>query len=230
MRHLITIAVCLTALLVSCNRQSGPPKEHAIGQAFVGPITLNLRREISPASQTAASAKHGEKVDVIQVRRRFVRVRTPRGEEGWTDSRNLLTAAQMDGIAELSKTSARMPSQGEATVYSSLNMHTDPSRNSTSFFQITESARVDVLAHQLSPKAAGQAPAPFQIVKPAPPPRRKPKKQPAIPPPAAPPAPGLPADWLELSKTNPAPVEPPPMPPPAKKERTRPHPKSQMDD
>jgi SH3-like domain-containing protein len=219
-------------LLASCDRLQGPSKEPAIAQAFVGPITLNLRREISPASAPAATAKHGELIDVLQVRRRFVRVRTPRGEQGWTDSRNLLSAAQMDAIGELAKSAARMPSQGQATVFTSLNVHTDPIRNSTSFFQINESTRVDVLAHQLSPRSGGATPAPFQIAKPASAPK-KPKREPKDPPPPRPPAPGLPPDWMELSKTNLPPEPPPPVPRPdsgLKRRRKPATPKPQMDD
>jgi uncharacterized protein YgiM (DUF1202 family) len=211
----------ITVFFTSCERTKDAPKDRAIAQAFIGPITLNIRQEISPASKPIATARHGEKVDVIQVRRRFVRIRTPRDEEGWTDSRNLLTAEQMDGIAELAKAAAALPSQGEATVFSPLNVHTDPHRLSTSFFQVSESNRVDVLAHQLVPKSGSPPPVSFQVPKPAPPVRvKKPPKEPKLPPPARPPAPGLPSNWLELSKTN-LPVEEPVPPPPQPDEKTR---------
>jgi SH3-like domain-containing protein len=228
----IRLTAILAAMLASCDGQKSARKEPALAQAFVGPITLNLRREITPASPTAATAKHGEKVEVIQVRRRFVRIRTPRGEEGWTESRQLLTAEQMNAIAELGKSVAHMPSQGEAIVYSPLNMHTDPSRNSTNFFQITESMRIDVLAHQLSPRTVNQAPAPFPIPKPTPSRRaRKSKKGSAVPPPPSPPAPAPPTNWVELAKAPRAPEEPPPAPPPVKAKKRKPSPpKPQTDD
>jgi hypothetical protein len=216
-----TLSACAVLLAACSGTKSGDP---AIAQAFAGPVTLNLRREISPDSPTTTTAKHGEKLDILQMRRRFVRVRTPRGEEGWTDTRNLLSAEQMQGIADLAKTAAKMPSQGEATVFGILNVHTDPIRNSTSFFQINESMRVEVLAHRLAPRAGGVLPPPFQISKPAPAPRRrKPKAQPKYLPPARPPAPGLPENWRELSKTNlpPEPAPPPPPPPPVKPKPSR---------
>lgn len=216
-----------------CDGKADASKEPAIAEAFTGPITLTLRQEISPASPPGATAKHGEKLEVLQVRRRFVRVRTPRGEQGWTDSRNLLSAQQMDAIAELAKTAAKMPSMGQATVFNALNVHTDPIRNSTSFFQITESMRVDVLAHRLSPRSGGPTPPPFQIAKPAPRPRKK-KKEPSIPPPPRPAAPGVPPNWVELSKTVFPPEPPPPPPPPElagkKRRRKAQPPKPQMED
>ena len=108
-KHLMLLAACIAcaALLAGCKKNSS--SEPAIGSAFAGPITLNLRDEISPASKVIATAKHGEKVDILQVRRRFVRVRTPGGQQGWTDSHNLLSARQMEGLQELAKTICKAP-------------------------------------------------------------------------------------------------------------------------
>jgi SH3-like domain-containing protein len=212
-KHLMLLATCmaLAALVAGCKRQSAA-EIPSIGTAFAGPVTLNLRAEISPEAKTIATTRHGEKLDILQVRRRFVRVRTPSGQIGWTDSRNLLTSRQMEELAELAKRSAKLPSQGEATVYGMLNMHITPARASTSFYQIVEGVHVEVLSHRVSPRAqAGTTPAPvLDLNKPAPRRPRK-KKEPDYPPPPRPSAPGLPRNWAELSKTHLP--EPPPPPP-----------------
>jgi hypothetical protein len=63
----------------------GPAKRQdpVIGHAFIGPATVDLRAEIDPKSQTVATAHFGEKIDIIATKRRFVRVRTKAGAEGW---------------------------------------------------------------------------------------------------------------------------------------------------
>lgn len=233
------LGVCLALAAAACSKKPGKSSDPAIATAFAGPVKLTLRSEISPASQSTASAAHGEKLEVLQVRRRFVRVRTPRGDEGWTDARNLLTAAQMEQIAEQAKRAARLPSQGAATVYSTLNVHTDPSRFSTSFYQVSEGMRFDVVAHKFIPRTPGAPPpaATFKVDRPAAPVRRK-KKEPAVPPPPKPPAPGLPPNWRELSTTRLP--EPPPPPPEAdfiigldgvkRKKKKKPPPKQPGDD
>lgn len=212
-KHLLILAACaaVAGLLSGCKKTAD--NAPAIGSAFAGPVELKLREEISPASKTVATAKHGEKVDILQVRRRFVRVRTPSGKIGWTDSRSLLSNRQMEGLRELAERSAKLPPQGEATVFSALNMHAEPFRASTSFYQLNEGIHVDVLAHRVSPRAvSGEYKAhPLDLNKPPPPRPRKRKKEPDYPPPPPPPAPALPDDWVALSKT-PEP-EPPPAPP-----------------
>jgi hypothetical protein len=120
----VVCAVCV-AFLAACTKDSAN-KTPVIGTAFAGPIALNLRAEISPAAKAIAVAKHGDKLDIIQIRRRFVRVRTPDGKEGWTDSRNLLSAKQMEDLKELAERSKKLPVQGQATVYGTLNMHPEP--------------------------------------------------------------------------------------------------------
>jgi hypothetical protein len=220
-KHLMLVAACVLcgALLVGCKKDS--EKIPSIGSAFAGPIELKLREEISPASKTIATAKHGEKLDILQVRRRFVRVRTPSGQIGWTDSRSLLSSRQMEGLGLLAKRSTKLPSQGEATVYAPLNMHAEPFRSSVSFYQLTEGIRVDVVAHRLSPRSKPGEPVAntLDLKKPDPPRSRRKKKEPDYPPPPRPPAPELPEDWLELSKTPVA--EPPPAPPADPNDKTK---------
>ena len=201
--------VCFTG----CKKQTSSTP--SIGTAFAGPIILNLRQEISPASQTIATAKHGDKLDILQVRRRFVRVRTATGQEGWTDSRNLLSGKQMQGLDELSKRSAKLPAQAEATVFGTLNMHVEPYRTATSFYQINEGTRVAVIGHRTTSKSyVPEKTNTLEIIKPAPVRPTKKKREPAFPAPPRPQAPGLPPEWLDLSKTRlPEPPQPPPPPP-----------------
>ncbi|HYP13350.1 MAG TPA: hypothetical protein VEQ63_05470 [Bryobacteraceae bacterium] len=207
----------LPAVIVSftsCTQDERPgARDRTLAEAFSGPIELPLRAEIAPTSKPVSTVKHGEKLQIIQVRRRFVRVRTSRGDVGWTDSRHLLTAEQMNKLGALAAEAKRMPSQGEAMVYTALNMHTDPSRQSTSFYQITEGMRVDVVAHRLTPRTNDPPPI-FRIPKAAPRAVTKKKKEPKVPPPPRPAAPQLPPNWIALSKSTIPPPPPPPEPPP----------------
>jgi hypothetical protein len=119
-------AAAVLLLLFGCSK--GPPRAQAVGEAFVGPAILKIRSDIALQSSTVATVKHGDRLEILQVRRRFLRVRTPRGVEGWTDERQLLAAGDMDALRELTAHAAKLPSQGVATTYSSLNIHTQPVR------------------------------------------------------------------------------------------------------
>ena len=194
------VTLLLFSFLVACSTQ--PSKPPSIGEAYVGPTTLNIRQDIEPKSAVSATVKHGEKLEVLEYKRRFVRVRTAQGAEGWTDTRQLLTPDQMAKLRRMAEDAAKYPTQGAATVYEPLNMHTEPNRSSPSFWQVAENVKFDVIGHKLVPRnapAPAAAPPPAPSVKPR---RKKGKEKQAlakIPPPPTPPGPKLPENWVSLS-------------------------------
>ncbi len=125
-------------------------KQKAIGYAYTGPTALNLRNELGLRATTTATVEHGERLEILENRRRFVKVRTAQGAEGWTDSAFLLTQAQMDDLSRLATRAGELPSQGVGTVFDTLNVHTAASRTSPSFAQVEEAEKIDVVAHRVT--------------------------------------------------------------------------------
>jgi hypothetical protein len=190
----------LVAVLISC--QPSVPKAPVIGEAFVGPAKLEIHAEILPKSPVVATVHYGEKLQVIGQRRHFLKVRTPGGVEGWVDDRNLLDAASISSLKALATDSQKYPSQGLATTYETLNVHSEPNRNSPSYMQVQAGERVDVISHRITPRKG----APRKPLAIAPPRAKRPTREKktvaskVVPPPPLPPPPKLPADWLELSQ------------------------------
>lgn len=208
--HVRWITIAVLALLISC--KSKEDNSPVIGHAFVGPATVSLRKELSLRSPTVAVLKHGDEVDIIQVRRRFVRLRLPSGVEGWTDSRQLLSTGQMQEFRQLAGEAARLPAQGWATVFDPLNIHTEPSRWAPTIFQIPENTSVAVIGHRVTQRIPPNN-APSLV--PKPPPHKtkakaakKEKPKPRVPPPPMPEAPKPPENWLQLSYRTPEPAQP----------------------
>jgi hypothetical protein len=184
--------------LPGCNRAS----EDVLGTAYVAPATISLRRDLNQRNSTGVTLRHGEQVSIIDVRRRFVKVRTERGQQGWIDSAQLLSREQMDQLRRDAEHARSLPSEGAATVYEALNVHIEPNRLSPAFTKIPEGGSVGVLAHRIAPKVA-EAPKPVNLVTERPLPNRRPRKerQPksASRLPSHPPLPKAPANWQELS-------------------------------
>ena len=132
-------------------RSSGPPPA---GFAYTAPASLNLRAELGLQAPATATLQHGERVEILETRRRFVRVRASNGAVGWTDSALLLTQAQIDDLKALSDRAATIPSQGTATVFDALNVHTAPSRPSPNILQLKEGEKFTVVAHRISPRTS----------------------------------------------------------------------------
>jgi len=48
---------------------------------------MNLRQDLAAKSPGVTEVKHGDRLDIVEVRRRLVRVRTVDGIEGWVDAK-----------------------------------------------------------------------------------------------------------------------------------------------
>lgn len=202
-RLLSSLILAASVICVSC---SSPDREPSIGEAYVGPATLTLRLELAPKSPVSATVKHGDHLEILATRRRFLKVRTPDDKEGWVDGYQLLTPQQMADLKDLAIRAQKLPSQGSATVYDVLNMHTEPNRQAPSFYQIPEKGVVEVVGHKVSPRGlSATTPAVAASIK-AEPAHRKHSSRPTSshklgpPPPPAPPKP--PPNWVDISKSN----------------------------
>lgn len=203
-RALAALLFALLPGLVSCSKEPEGPVYRVIGEAFAGPNQLPIRQDVSLRSTVIATVAHGEKLEILDRRRRFLQVRTKAKQIGWVDIRLLISAKQMDQLNELARRYKNAPSMGRATVFDVLNVHTDPNRFSPTFLQIQENEKFDVIGHRVVVRAPYHGES-IEIEDPNPKlnaRRKKPRKEPAIPPPPPPPTPRLPENWLDLSRST----------------------------
>lgn len=146
--HLFIIVVVTS----SCG--GGKPRTPAIGEAYVAPMTLNLRQELSVRAPVMATVKHGDRLEILERRRRFVKVRTDKEEEGWTDSRQLLSPQGMSRLRSATARAAKLPSQGKVTPFDKLNVHIEANRQSPSFYQLPEKEWADMVNRAVTPRVA----------------------------------------------------------------------------
>jgi uncharacterized protein YgiM (DUF1202 family) len=149
----LVLAACASfAAAASLSCVIGPARERAIGEAYVGPVSVNLRDELAARAGVSATVRHGERLEILERRRRFARVRTGKDATGWIDGRLLLSTAQMDRLRGIAQLTAQLPSQAKATPFDLLNVHTMPNRQSPSFHQLTETETVDVIGQLVTPR------------------------------------------------------------------------------
>jgi hypothetical protein len=218
-RALPVFCFCVGLLaLGGCQREKEGPVYRVIGEAYAGPNELPIRQDLSLRSPQVGTVKHGERLEVLDRKRRYVQVRTTDKKVGWADMRLLISGKQKEQIEAMAAEYKDAPSMGLASVFDVLNVHTAPNRYSPTFLQIGEKEKVEIVGHQVVERKpyAGDT---LELEEPdaaKPPPVRKkrPRKEPAIVPPPPPAAPGLPSNWMELSRTPKVEEPPPPAPVP----------------
>jgi hypothetical protein len=188
-------------LLAACANKSN--RAPSIGVAYAGPATLGIRKDIPYQSPLVATVKHGDSLELIQRRRRFIRVRTASGVEGWTDEHLLLSPTEIATLRAFEKDVKALPSQGVASTYEALNVHTEPDRQAPSFIQLKEGEKFDVIAHRLAPRGTQSRKAliPPPVKKAAA--KKKPRDSGKVAPPLPPAPPGPPKHWLDRSQSPP---------------------------
>ncbi len=168
---LLLLALATLLGLGGCRR--GASKTTEVGYVAVPQVTL--RDRVAAVYSKVGTVKNGERVEILERARneRYVRVRSPRGEVGWMESRYLAGPEVYQALARLATQNAVDPVQAQATVRHPANVHVEPSRDSEHLYLLEEGTTVQLLRRQVAqkPVVLGAAPAtPVPGGKPIPPP------------------------------------------------------------
>ena len=91
LRSVVRVCLCaaVCAGLVGCSYFRNKPSDKYV---YVTAKQTFLRDRVAAVSNRTGSAQNGEKLVVLERAKRFLKVRTPRGEVGWIEEK--LTAGQ----------------------------------------------------------------------------------------------------------------------------------------
>jgi SH3-like domain-containing protein len=155
--RLCILAAIVAALLLTAGCGRGHQATHEY--VYVSVPQASLRDRVAAVYNHVVTVKNGERLDVLEHNKRFVRVRTAGGQEGWIEQRYLVTDDVYQGFEKLAKDAAAMPVQGHAITRASVNMHVTPGRESEHLFQMSDGQKVELLKRGIGEKtAAGVAP------------------------------------------------------------------------
>jgi SH3-like domain-containing protein len=148
---------CVVFALSGCG---GLQKKAVDKYVYVTVKQTYLRDRVAAVSNRTGNVSNGEKLAVLDHARRFVKVRTPRGEEGWIDEKAVATQTTFDGFTELGKKHEKDPAVASATVRDEVYMHIAPGRDTEHFFRLAEGDKLSLLGRATLAKGAqGTAPA-----------------------------------------------------------------------
>jgi SH3-like domain-containing protein len=144
-------------LLASCNRGRG----RVLEINYVSGVQVNLRDRVAAAYEKVGVVKNGDRVEVLDRDRRFVKVRTASGAMGWMEQRYLVSQQVFDQLQKLTKENLNDPVQGQATTRNDTNLHVEPGRDTDHLYQISLGEKVSLLKRGTAEKpGAVMAPRP----------------------------------------------------------------------
>jgi len=155
----------IVVLLAGCNRG----RHRVLEVAYVSAPQAGLRDQVAAIYNRVGNVKNGERVEVLDREKRFARVRTASGIEGWIEQRFLVDQKTFDLLAKLTHDNLNAPVQAPGILRNETNMHVTPGRETEHLYQLAPGAKVDILERATAEKQAAPAnPAKAAPVRPAP--------------------------------------------------------------
>jgi SH3-like domain-containing protein len=152
----LAVAVVVAGLLFgtsACNR-----KGHRVLEVnYVSAVQATLRDQVATIYNRVGTVKNGERVEVLEREKRFSRVRTADGVEGWIEQRYLVDQQIYDQLQKLTKDNLQDPVQAPAVLRNDTNLHVTPGRETEHLYQLSAGAKVSVLKRATAEKVPGAA-------------------------------------------------------------------------
>jgi SH3-like domain-containing protein len=156
-------------VLAGCSR-----RHRVLEVAYVSAPQAALRDQVAAIYNRVGNVKNGERVEILDRDRRFAKVRTTSGLEGWIEQRFLVDQKTFDGLQQLTRDNQNDPVQAPGILRNETNLHITPGRESEHLYQLATGAKVALLKRAATEKQTGTAPAPKPVT-------AKPGKPPAGP-------------------------------------------------
>src|SRR5689334_358913 len=141
------LAAAALCLLAGCGK--GGLSNHA-EYAYVAVTEAGLRDHVATFYNKTGVVHNGERLQILErmQNKRFVRVRSPRGEEGWVQERYLVDQQTYDQFQRLAEQYKNAPAQATAATVDQVKVHVLPGRKTGYLYLLNEKQKVDLLQRQ----------------------------------------------------------------------------------
>jgi SH3-like domain-containing protein len=132
-----------------CSRLRPKPEAQYV---YVTAKQTFLRDRVAAVSNRTATVGNGDKLQVLEHGRRFVRVQTEKGEQGWIDEKVVATQDVFDQFETLKQKHKDDPTVASAVVRDEVYMHANPGRDTERFYRLAEGEKLKLLMRATLPK------------------------------------------------------------------------------
>ena len=137
------------ALLAGCTRFQHLQTEHV----YVSARQVYLHDRVAAVSNRTALVTNGEALEVVEHGKRFVKVRTPKGEVGWLEDHAIIDDKLYAQFQDQTKKHAQDPVVANGVLRDDLYLHVLPGRETPHFLLVAGNTKVQLLQRGTIAKA-----------------------------------------------------------------------------
>ena len=159
------VAVALLTLGLGCSRLRPKASENYV---YVDAKQTFLRDRVAAVSNRTGTVSNGDRLEVLEHGRRFLRVKTDKGVTGWIDEKAVVSQSVYDAFDAMKRQFAFQVPVASAVVRDEVYLHVKPGRDTDKLFRLGEGDKLKLLRRATLEKALppGQkAPVPVPVVR-----------------------------------------------------------------
>jgi len=118
---------------------------HAPEYVYCSARQTYLRDRVAAVSNKVGTVANGERLEVVEHGRRFVKVKTAKGAEGWLEEHMVIDQATYDKFKALHDANLHDQAVATATISDDLYVHLEPGRDTTRFLLLPEKDKLELL-------------------------------------------------------------------------------------
>jgi Bacterial SH3 domain len=138
--------------LSGCNRLRPQPKAEIV---YVLAKETFLRDRVAAVSNRVATVQNGQRLELLERDRRFLKVKTEKGEIGWIEEHSVVNPEVVNGFEQLKKTQEHDPLVATGVLRDDGYLHLKPGRDTDRYYLLPESDKLQLLLRASVPKAVG---------------------------------------------------------------------------